>query len=51
MFNRLVKHKFIRLTRETVTPTPKFRQGYKKLDKRFTHDSAETLMEALEEKI
>lgn len=51
VFNRLVKHKFIRLTRETVTPTPKFRQGYKKLDKRFTHDSAETLMEALEEKI
>ena len=51
VFNKLVKHKFIRLTRETVTPTPKFRQGYKKLDKRFTHDSAETLMEALEEKI
>ena len=49
VFNKLVKHKFIRLTKETVTPTPKFREGYRKLNKSFTHDSAETLIEALEE--
>lgn len=49
VFNKLVKHKFIRLTKETVIPTPKFREGYKKLNKSFKHDSADTLIEALEE--
>jgi len=49
VFNKLVKHKFIRLSGETVTPTEKFRKGYRNLDKSITHDSAETLIEALEE--
>jgi len=50
IFNRLVKHKFIRLTKETVHPTPKFRTAMAQIIRRATHDSADTLIEALETK-
>ena len=50
IFNKLVKHKFVRLSGETVHPTPKFRLAMATVVKTFTHDSADTLIEALEMK-
>ena len=50
IFNKLVKHKFVRLSGETVHPTPKFRLAMASIEKNFTHDSADTLIEALERK-
>jgi 5S rRNA maturation endonuclease (ribonuclease M5) len=50
IFNKLVKHKFVRLSGETVHPTPKFRLAMASIEKNFTHDSADTLIEALEMK-
>lgn len=44
VFNQMVKFKFVRLSSDKVSPTPKFRQGMKKVNKNFTQDSGDTLI-------
>lgn len=39
IFSRLVKNKFLRLSGQSVFPTPKFRKAMLKIDKTFTSDS------------
>ena len=48
VFNQMVKYKFLRLSSDTVFPTPKFRIGMKQVSKNFTIGAAETLIESYE---
>lgn len=49
VFNKLVRYKFVRLSKETVYPTQKFRLAMGAINKGFTQDVADTLIEGLEE--
>lgn len=40
IFNKLVSHKFLRMTRDTIFPTEKFRKVYRALDKTKRLDTA-----------
>jgi DNA primase len=41
IFSKLVKHKFLTLSGQSVFPTPKFREAMSKINKEFTTDTGE----------